>query len=422
MANLLINQGTNSAINFDLSGTVNTQVVGIGYGTVSTIGTLPNLPGGSIVVTAATISSLPNIPGGSVVQTAGTVNTGTINTGTINLGTVVGKDANAAAQTGNPVTTGGTDSGGTVYTLRLDTKGQQFIGGGTVDTLTTVANLTNGSVRITVGTITVLPNLPQGSINVTAGTVNAGTINTGTINAGTINLGTVVGKDANAAAQTGNPLAVGGTDSGGTVRTIKVDSGGLLRTGLDSGTITVLARYFRINVTGIATGTVAGIIELFTHPAHLQNTTIGNGINLSSWNGVQLSVGGTIADAINGTSPIIAAENTVYNGATWDRARSLVGAASNGGTGVAAVAQAFPSFKFITGAGTTTVKSGAGVIHTLNIGSILGAGTLYNSAGTSANIIWTATTPNPQTLTFDVAYGSLTYAGSGATNVTIVYY
>jgi hypothetical protein len=297
MANLLINQGTNSAINFDLSGTVNTQVVGIGYGTVSTIGTLPNLPGGSIVVTAATISSLPNIPGGSVVQTAGTVNTGTINTGTINLGTVVGKDANAAAQTGNPVATGGTDSGGTVYTLRLDTKGQQFIGGGTVDTLTTVANLTNGSVRITVGTITVLPNLPQGSINVTAGTVNAGTINTGTINAGTINLGTVVGKDANAAAQTGNPLAIGGTDSGGTVRTIKVDSGGLLRTGLDSGTITVLP-----NTPGGTLGLVTTVSNLTNGSINVTAGTVNAGtINTGTINAGTINAGTINAGTTNGT-------------------------------------------------------------------------------------------------------------------------
>jgi hypothetical protein len=134
---LLINQGTNSAVNFDLSGTINTQVIAIGYGTVSTLGTLPNIPGGTIGVVSSlsagtitkveggtiglitrvgnlgtlesgTISSLPNIPGGTlgVVQSisAGTItrveggtinaatvvlNSGTINVATISAGTVV---------------------------------------------------------------------------------------------------------------------------------------------------------------------------------------------------------------------------------------------------------------------------------------------------------------------------------------------
>ena len=44
-----INVGSQQYINFDTVGTVNTQVVGVGYGTLSTLGTLPNLPGGSIV-------------------------------------------------------------------------------------------------------------------------------------------------------------------------------------------------------------------------------------------------------------------------------------------------------------------------------------------------------------------------------------
>lgn len=175
MSSLSINQGTNAAINFDLNGTINTQVVGIGYGTVSTIGTLPNLPGGSIVVT-----TLPNLPQGSINVTAGTIATlgtmgtlglvntvttvsnltngsvnitaGTVSAGTINIGTVTGKDANAAAQTANPVSIGGTDSGGTVRTAFVDTQG-------------------HFRVDMPTGTISVLPNLPQGSINVTAGTI-----------------------------------------------------------------------------------------------------------------------------------------------------------------------------------------------------------------------------------------------------------
>ena len=61
-----MNQGTNSYLNFDLQGTVNTQVVNIG-----TIG--GNIPGGSIAVTSipqVSVGTLSNLPGGSIVVTS----------------------------------------------------------------------------------------------------------------------------------------------------------------------------------------------------------------------------------------------------------------------------------------------------------------------------------------------------------------
>jgi hypothetical protein len=239
----------------------------LAFGTVSHIGNLdagtitvlPNLPQGSINVTAGTIATLgtmgtlglvntvttvSNITNGSIVVTAGTVaahaitaatiTTGTINTGTINLGTMVGKDANAAAQTGNPIAIGGTDSGGTIRTVLVNSAGAMSVSGASSGTF----------------------------VNLTTGTLNAGTINAATINTGSIVVtnGTVIGNGgsmiaygpvAAAVAAAGNPLNVGGTDSGGTIRTIKVDSGGLQRIGLDSGTITVLPNLPQgsINVT-----------------------------------------------------------------------------------------------------------------------------------------------------------------------------
>ena len=55
-----------------------------------TLNSLPNLPGGSIVVTTGTIASITN---GNIVVTnatigAGTVNTSTVNVSTLNAGTV----------------------------------------------------------------------------------------------------------------------------------------------------------------------------------------------------------------------------------------------------------------------------------------------------------------------------------------------
>lgn len=176
-------------------GTLNliTRVGNIGTVEVGTISAMPNIPGGTIGV----VTSLTNLVAGTITKLEGgtlgilsqgsiNVTAGTITSGSIRVvaGTVGGAAATAVALSGNPIPTAGVDSGGTVYGFLVDTKGQQILGGGTVDTLTTVSNLTNGSVRITVGTITVLPNLPQGSINVTAGTVNTGTINL--LQAGTI--------------------------------------------------------------------------------------------------------------------------------------------------------------------------------------------------------------------------------------------
>lgn len=181
MSNLLINQGTNSAINFDLVGSVNTQVVALGYGTINTLGTLPNLPGGSIAVTAATITSMPNVPGG-------TFNAGTVNSGTINLGTIVGKDANAGAQTGNPISVGGTDSGGTVRTALVNVNGAWNIG-----------TLNNGTIVMPSGTITAIAAGTLGTLSNVGSVTNIGQIyNAGTIQAGTLGTITNLGQVYNA--------------------------------------------------------------------------------------------------------------------------------------------------------------------------------------------------------------------------------
>lgn len=103
---LLINQGTQSAVNFDLSGTTYTQVVHIATGTIAT---LPNIPGGTVnlatrvgnlgTLESGTIASLPNLPGGTinagtVVMTAGTVrNDGRTTRNIMTYGTTFGGTA-----------------------------------------------------------------------------------------------------------------------------------------------------------------------------------------------------------------------------------------------------------------------------------------------------------------------------------------
>lgn len=104
---------------------------------------------------------------------------------------------------------------------------------------------------------------------------------------------------------------------------------------------------------------------------------------------------------------------------------SIIGTTANGTSQIAIQGgtsqTSYPSFSYYSAAATTTIKSGTGILHTVIVGSLLGGGTLYNSAGTSASIIWSSITPSIASYTFDLAFGSLTFAGTGAGNVTIVY-
>lgn len=252
------NQGTQTPILTDNTGGVNGTVIAVQKLDISAQGTAGTLWDGKVAVTAGTIGSLPNIPGGTLNNLAsGTINSATvtgnvgISSGTINVSTI--SSLPNLPQGSINVTAGTIATLGTMGTLGL------------VNTVTTVSNITNGSIVVTAGTIaahaitaatitagtltnlisgtinsatavlnsgtinvataviTTLPNLPQGSINVTAGTiatlgtmgtlgllstvttvsnitngtvrvsvgtVSAGTINTGTVNAGTINVGT----------------------------------------------------------------------------------------------------------------------------------------------------------------------------------------------------------------------------------------
>jgi len=83
---VLITQGTQTAIATDTEGTLNYQVINVNKGTISSIGTLPNIPGGSVVVTSGTVAS------GSITVTQGTIVEGTLRnliSGTINSATAV---------------------------------------------------------------------------------------------------------------------------------------------------------------------------------------------------------------------------------------------------------------------------------------------------------------------------------------------
>lgn len=376
-----INSGTNLGVASD---SVGGTYYGIGKIDISPVGasgtlfngtvgvsTLPNLPQGSIQVTAGTIGSDTIIGGTLQNLVSGTINNvGTVpgvgvvsvlSKGTIALGSFGGIDANAVAQTGNPAAVGGTDSGGTIRTIKVDSGGLQRIG-------------------IDSGTISQLPNLPQGSINVTAGTIaalgtmgtlgtvsNIGSItnlgqvyNAGTLQGGTINTGTVVmtngtigagtvkvtgplqilGDVADGGTSASNPVRVGGTNSGGTLRGLLVNDAGAANIGtLNNGTVVMPSG----TITTIAAGTLGTLSNLGSV------TNVGQVYNAGTIQGGTINLGTFVA---NGGSVAITDNTNIVN---------ILGNAASNGTGAQKamlMGGAFAEFSGSSlGAGTDIIAS-----------------------------------------------------------------
>lgn len=251
------NTGTNVNI---VTGTINVGTatvsgnVGVSTGTITTLPmtpagtfnmgdvdvlTLPNLPGGSVAVTA-----LPNTPGGTLglvtrVGNIGTIESGTVTTtmgdltgGTIDLGTVVGANAAAGTSTTSPVQVGGTTATGTVYGMLIDTAGNPQMDVVAIP-------------QVSVGT---LPTL-----NLTTGTITTGSLsNIAMLHAGTIaSVGTIPGVGV----VTSVTNLVGGTIGsvigiGGTVKSILQAANGIDIGNVDVATGTITS------VTNLAGGTV----------------------------------------------------------------------------------------------------------------------------------------------------------------------
>lgn len=298
------------------------SILGVGgtAGTADTAGTSRTVAvsvnpdtGAMYVQDLSGASGTTNIAG-TVVVSGGTINaaTATLTGGTLNAGTVVLNGGTAGTVTGVGVVTAltsgtvsvntpGTITSGTVTTnqnsgtLNVGTINSGTINNGTLTLVTTVSNLTAGSVRVVAGTeiitsgtvdlvstVTTLSNLTNGSVKVTAGTVNTGTINTGTVG----------GFGANAAATVGFPVLTGGMDSGGTTYTFLTDTTrrihnvmqvGTLNAGtINTGTInsaTVNAGTFTMTVGTLNSGTInSGTINTGTINAATVNTgTINSG-------------------------------------------------------------------------------------------------------------------------------------------------
>lgn len=172
-----------------------------------------------------------------------------------------------------------------------------------VGVVTTVSNLSNGTVRVTVGTIA------AGSIVVTAGTQRVGTLNTGTINTGTINTGTINAGTINAGTVRINPNPTihwmpFGTTTTGTIGTlVAAPSAGsaILLNSLDislqSGTAEVLVSYGLVTTgNGVVTrgnfGVLGGLAKTYASP-------IGGSITGSALTYNILSGSGTVSYSIS---------------------------------------------------------------------------------------------------------------------------
>lgn len=103
MANLLLNQGTQSAVPTDLIGTLNYPIVKLDVGAL-----------GASSPFTGTLGAVTNFAGGTITSLVkGTISTGTINTGTINTGTVDSVSQFPLNSFGTTVTTG-TNTLGTI--------------------------------------------------------------------------------------------------------------------------------------------------------------------------------------------------------------------------------------------------------------------------------------------------------------------
>lgn len=246
-------------------------------------------------------------------------------------------------------TIGNINSIGTLGTMQLGSV--QVIGGtinaGTFTTTGTNVNIVTGSL---VGTLLggTLQNLATGTLNALA----AGTITTGTVS---VTIGTITGKDANAAAITAQPIAVGGTDSGGTVRNQLIDATGVGRsTGsqvITVGTITTgtLQNLVSGTVNALAAGTITG--------GTLQNLVTGTINALAS---------GTI------TTGTISMTTGTLNGGTLT---NLVSGTFNSGTVVMTTGTLSPLPTIANAPFGTIGTTGASVFGTLAGGTSSGAGT-----------------------------------------------
>lgn len=118
----------------------------------------------------------------------------------------------------------------------------------------------------------------------------------------------------------------------------------------------------------------------------------------------------------------ILSRGALYNGSTYDRARGIAGS-FGAATGVAAVELAGTPSAHITTATTTTVKSGAGILHNISINTLsAGTITVYDNTTATGTVLAVINSGVEKTLEYNIAFATgLTIVTSSTPDLTIGY-
>ena len=362
-----INQGTNTIVaSDDVSGTqyqvIKLDMGGDGVsnpftGTISAVtnlagGTITSLQGGtvssnilsgSITVTASTITVLPNIPGGTIGVVSSVAEVANLAKGTItrleggtvssnilsgSIAVIAGTVASVGTIPGIGVVSNLT-SGSVTMTVGTLTV-MPNIPGGTLGLITTVTNLSNGTIQSSgtttgVGVVTSVTNLVSGTLLSSGTTTGVGVVSNLTNGSIRVTLGTIVGAASDGAAVSGNPLLMAGADGGGTVQTLLTDTAGVLQingtvsTGgagtqavrLIDGTLTTLQALpdlpgGTVDLISSVASLTTGTIGLVTTVTNLSNGTIQNSGTTTGVGVVSLLSAGTITKLEQGSINVTA--------------------------------------------------------------------------------------------------------------------
>jgi len=410
-----------------------------------TAGTLSDLPGGTVDA----VSEVTNIVGGTITAIEGTVTTtttlGDLTGGTVDLITGVGtlgsisniaKVHNAGTIAALPQVSVGTVpqiSVGTLPTLALDT-GTVTTGslaniayiheigtmpaiaigestGGTLDLLTTVSNITNGSVNILTGTIQssgtttgvgVVSNVTNGSINILTGTVTS--------------VGTVLGI-------AGGSLAnIGVIHNAGTVTSVTSVAN------LVKGTITRLEGGTVGLVTGVGTlGSISNIAKVHNAGtiAAIPQVSIGTLSNLPGGTVGLVTGMGTLGSISN--VAVVHNAGTLQAGTVQINPKPTNQVLTVSALGTAGGSQ-FGTLSAVSGAGTYHYVTGLQVVQHSGTSDIyVGYGTSLTGAGVLARGRFTPGGGIARDFSFPIQSGTNTeicyeFAEAGTAYIAVNYY
>jgi len=368
--NITINEGTAKAVKTREIASEQVQAVYLNIGTA-----LDNPFNG-------TITEVTRLAGGSIAVTAGTVNAGTINAATVTSGSIV-------------VTAATVTSGSIVVTAGTVTTTLGDLQGGTIDEITggsivvTAGTITNSGTTTGVGVVTTLSNLTNGTVRVTAGSVG--------------------GLGASGAATVGNPVLMGGTDSGGTLYAPLITTTGAVGSVQNIGTIKEAG-----TVTGV------GVVTTVTNLSNgtIQNSGTTTGVGTVSGMGVLT----TLSNLTNGTVRVTAGSvgGLGASGAATVGNPVLMGGTDGGGTLYAPLITTTGAVGSVQNIGTIKeagTVTGVGVVTTVTTVSNVTNGTIRVTAGTVNS--GTINTGTINAATINAGTLSLVTTVSNLTNGTI---